>query len=130
MTVSKPPFQFINPDTVIELAQGNATFLQELVDLYVRSSDGYILELQQALSEHDFTSLYFQAHKVKGVFSFLGALHVALLAGEMEKLATANANDEAINPVMLQLKVAIRNIVHELRDLGEYYRLNPPKMAC
>jgi HPt (histidine-containing phosphotransfer) domain-containing protein len=110
-------YHFINPHSLFALANGNAEFLDQIIKMYLNDAAGYIHALEKALLESDLEQVFFQAHKIKGVFSFIGADDLTEPAGCIEQMAFQKGSLADIKHHFQLMKVVAPNVLKELQDI-------------
>ncbi len=85
-----------------------------LLETYLRDSEGRLFEVAEAWETGDLERLRHNAHSLKGASSNIGAADLAVLCGELERLA----RDRAIERV----PGMIERVKSELRDVRDAVR--------
>lgn len=89
MSEQLPALQTLETDAVIQLidmAEGDIAFLQEVFDTYFESVRDLHPVMDQALQDGDLPTLHRAAHQLKGASGYLGARHLCDLFERLQQL--------------------------------------------
>jgi two-component system, sensor histidine kinase and response regulator len=101
-------------EKVRRLCRGDAHKLEELLTLFLSSSEDLLAQLAQALEDHDLPRAARQAHQIKGATAYLGATEATALAAEVEAAAKAGDQEacatahEDLEAAFIRLSIPIR----------------------
>ena len=99
-----------------ELASGDESLLQELIDLFLSSAPVSMAQMRHAAEDEDFTHLQRAAHTLKGSSGQMGAVRMQELCGIIESLADTGSL-VGVDLLLTELSVAFERSVGELRML-------------
>ena len=86
-----PPAIGYDIEKLRRVCRGDAAQIQEMLDLFVSSTEHLLAGLARALQDEDAEGAARQAHQIKGAASYLGARDIAGLAAETESRARDGA---------------------------------------
>jgi len=101
-------------EKIRRLCRGDAHKLEELLTLFLSSSEELLAQLAQALEDHDLPRAARQAHQIKGATAYLGATEATALAAEVEAAAKAGDQEacvtahEDLEAAFIRLSIPIR----------------------
>jgi PAS domain S-box-containing protein len=118
-TTTEAPFDL---EKIRRLCRGDASKVEEMLSLFLGSSEDLLTQLAQALEDRDLPRAARQAHQIKGASSYLAATEATELATEVE--ATAKAGDleacltsqEDLEAAFIRLFIPIREELERLRS--------------
>jgi PAS domain S-box-containing protein len=84
-----PPAGAFDLEKLRRICRGDAVQVDEMLRLFVSSTEGLLAELARAVGNRDAAQAARQAHQIKGASAYLGAAEVTRLAAETETLAKA-----------------------------------------
>ena len=101
-------------EKIRRLCRGDARKVEEMLTLFLSSSEDLLAQLAQALEAHDLPHAARQAHQIKGAAAYLGAETVTALAAEVEAAAKAGeveaclTTQEDLEAAFIRLSIPIR----------------------
>jgi len=98
----------------MKVTDGDQTFAQELVQVFIDSGDAALLEIRAALGRGDLAAIGSAAHSFKGSSASIHARSASMAAARLEAAARAGAVDQ-ISALEQQLR-------HELGRVTEFLR--------
>jgi two-component system sensor histidine kinase/response regulator len=102
-------------EKIRRLCRGDARKLEEILTLFLSSSEELLAQLAQALEEHDLPQAARQAHQIKGAAAYLGATEATNLAAEVEAAAKAG-DQEACLTAQDDLEAAFIRLLISIRQ--------------
>jgi len=107
---------------IYRLCRGDARKVEEMLTLFLSSSEDLLAQLTQALAVRDLPLAARQAHQLKGATAYLGASEATALATEVE--ASAKAGDleacltaqEELEAAFIRLLIPIRQELERLQS--------------
>lgn len=93
-----------------------ADFIDELVETFFEEAPGLLVEMSQALDNHDPEKFRRAAHSLKSNSESFGAARMASLTRELESMGRAGRLDEA-SPKLSQLQAAYQEAAAALKGL-------------
>ncbi|MEW6678373.1 MAG: ATP-binding protein [Pseudomonadota bacterium] len=102
-------------DKIRKLCQNDPKRIEEMLTLFITSTEPLLEALSQALRLGDSPDAGRQAHQIKGAAAYLGAEEMTLHASTLEKLAKAGALDQCTEP-MEDLEAAFIALRLDLED--------------
>lgn len=87
---------YFDVNAALERIDGDSEFLDELINSYVTSVDELTQNLKNAVASQDTSTVHRIAHTLKSVASTLGCHPVYITSFKMEKLASTDCMEEAI----------------------------------
>ena len=115
---SPPAFDF---EKIRRLCRGDAGKIEEMLALFLGSSEDLLLQLGEALAVNELPLAARQAHQIKGAAAYLGATEVSVLASEIEAAAreadmeTSLTTLEDLEAAFIRLLIPIREELERLR---------------
>jgi HPt (histidine-containing phosphotransfer) domain-containing protein len=114
------------PDSLIDIrrireinsiAPGNdPPMLQQLIDLYLEESTGFLSQLRQSVRAGDSAGVHRVAHRLKGSSMNLGIVGVAELCGQIDGKGKQGKIEE-VSPLLLELEHTFQRVAVELQRL-------------
>ena len=77
----------INLDYLKYAIQKNPHALNHIINTYLKVTNGYIKEINEAIQQRDFSSLRFVVHKLKGASALMGAWKFVSFLEELHRAA-------------------------------------------
>lgn len=115
-----PDTQILDPDAIESLRalspDADASFLRELVEIYLQDTPERLAELEAALAKGDARTMMRAAHTIKGSSSNFGAKKLAQIALEIELHGKAGNCSPAI-PVLPGLKAEYALVAQALKQV-------------
>ncbi|MEO1765817.1 hybrid sensor histidine kinase/response regulator [Thiobacter aerophilum] len=105
MSEENPPGPAIDLDKVRHMMKRNATAEQELIMLYLSTTQGSLMELANAAQREDTATCAAKAHEIKGASAYVGAQEMQRLAAAVE-LAARNGEWERVRAATEELEAA------------------------
>jgi len=100
----------IDQSLLHEYSEGDRSFEQELLHLFVEDTQQHLARLRAAISTHNFDIAKRQAHHIKGASAHVGAVTMVAIATEIE----AQINQQTAPPPLLlltQLEAAYQDVI-------------------
>ena len=119
-----PAFDF---EKIRRLCRGDAGKIEEMLALFLGSSEDLLLQLGEALAANELPLAARQAHQIKGAAAYLGATEVTALATEIEA-AAREVDLEACLSTLEDLEAAFIRLLIPVREELERLR-NTPSMT-
>lgn len=88
--------------------EGEPDFVVELIDLYLGEAPRIFSAIREGLATSDWLSAKRAAHSLRGSSSNLGVLQMALISGELERLATSH--DIAAEQLLVSLEAEFARV--------------------
>jgi two-component system, sensor histidine kinase and response regulator len=101
-------------NSFMKLTDGDHTFAQELVQVFIDSGDAALLEIRDALGRGDLAAIGSVAHSFKGSSASIHAQSASAAAGRLEAAARAGAADQ-ISGLEQQLRQEVGRVMEYLR---------------
>jgi two-component system, sensor histidine kinase and response regulator len=98
----------------MKLTDGDQTFAEELVQVFIDSGDAALLEIRVALDRGDLAAIGSVAHSFKGSSASIHAQSASAAAGRLEAAARAGAVDQ-ISGLEQQLRQEVGRVMEYLR---------------
>ncbi|SHJ32043.1 HPt (histidine-containing phosphotransfer) domain-containing protein [Arenibacter nanhaiticus] len=106
-----------NLDKINELAEGDNDFIMAVVGVFLEEVPQDLAELEVALRQKNFESVYKLAHKIKPNVDLLGMEDTRKIALNIETLGKKGKSEEAeITRLVPLLKEDINQVVSELKN--------------
>jgi DNA-binding response OmpR family regulator len=100
-----------------ELAGGDISLLQELINLFLSSAPEQLDQMRRAAEDEDGATLRRAAHVLKGSSGQMGALRMQEICGMIETLGESGSL-VGVDSLLTELSLAFERAVGELRALG------------
>jgi signal transduction histidine kinase/CheY-like chemotaxis protein len=111
----------IDLQDLYELANGDKTFVSEMMEIFLEQNPKEIKELEKALSENRCDAVYQLAHKMKSAIGFMGVKGVLFVLNELEVMGENNelTRDAGVkvNFLKIQCELACLAINTELQKI-------------
>ncbi len=104
-------------DELLSMVDGDAAFLDEMIDTFLGDGPARLAELRLALASSDVTALRRAAHTLKSNSRTFGASTLAALCQELEARAAGGVLDDA-PAVVARIEAEYGGVVLALRALG------------
>uniref|UniRef100_A0A7C3LSN8 histidine kinase n=1 Tax=Leptospirillum ferriphilum TaxID=178606 RepID=A0A7C3LSN8_9BACT len=113
------PFPLVDPDTLLSLREysPNPAFLRTLLTGFVMEGQRHMETVRDALARLDYPVLMEALHALKGSALQLGAMKLAQLCREGEKIRVLDLMEKRAGPVAEQLPEIFRQTLQELDRL-------------
>ena len=85
-----------------DIADGNAEFMVEMIDIFLKQTPDYLLQIEQALVLEDWQTVAEIAHKIRPTFAFVGADETKEQMARIETLARSGKDLAEIAPIFKQ----------------------------
>jgi HPt (histidine-containing phosphotransfer) domain-containing protein len=102
-------------DKLNEMAEGDDDFVLSVVTVFLEEVPQDLEDLEKAIAEGDYESVYKLAHKIKPNVDILGMEQTRAIALEIETLGKDKENKDIIEARFPALKKDILQVVSELR---------------
>ncbi|QWX84466.1 Hpt domain-containing protein [Cellulophaga sp. HaHaR_3_176] len=102
-------------DKINELADGDNEFIQSVVSVFLEEVPLDLKELEVAINQKNYESIYQLAHKIKPNVDLLGMEQTRAAAFEIESLGKKGNSGEEIDKIFPILKKDIYQVVSELK---------------
>jgi signal transduction histidine kinase/ligand-binding sensor domain-containing protein/CheY-like chemotaxis protein/HPt (histidine-containing phosphotransfer) domain-containing protein len=101
-------------ESFMKVTDGDQTFAQELVQVFIDSGDVALREIRDALGRGDLAAIGSVAHSFKGSSASIHAQSASAAAGRLEAAARAGASDQ-ISGLELELRQEVGRVMEFLR---------------
>ncbi len=98
------------------MADGDQDFIKSVISVFLEEVPQDLLDLERAIAENDYESVYKLAHKIKPNVDLLGMEQARATALEIETLGKDAANSEQVAQKFPLLKKDIFQVITELRN--------------
>lgn len=112
-------FKVINTAYLDSLSRGNASFIKEIVTIFLEQNPIEIIELEQAIKLENYNAIRSIAHKMKTSVGFIGLEQLLNPLDQIETLAIENSNITNIKPLFDHIKTSCQEAICELTELIE-----------
>lgn len=106
-----------NLDYLTELAKGDASFITEMIHIFLEENPEEVKTLEQAIKENNYENIKSMSHHMKSTIPFVG---IDLLIGkdlmDIEKLATEKTGIEVIKTLFTNIKMVCEKAFNELNN--------------
>ncbi|TDN96208.1 response regulator [Sunxiuqinia elliptica] len=99
------------------MANGNAAFVQEMIEIFIRSSENGIEEIQKSLHQKDWAQIREYAHKMAAPAKHIKAMSLYAKIKEMEYEAELAQNEEKIVSLFQDVKNEVKAANNHLKTL-------------
>jgi signal transduction histidine kinase/CheY-like chemotaxis protein len=89
---------------LLERLSGRSEMIEQFKNMFVKNVTGYMMALEQAVTDRDYEQIRVQAHSIKGAAGNLSACRIRETASKMERLVQECKADE-VESTLEQLKV-------------------------
>jgi len=110
-------YKFINTEYLDSVSGGDPEIIRELVIMFKEQSVEIYNEMQSHLSQKNYTSLGFLAHKAKSSVAIMGMNDLTLMLKIFELQAKEGVESELYESYILKFKTETDKAVIELEDL-------------
>jgi HPt (histidine-containing phosphotransfer) domain-containing protein len=110
-------YKFINPEYLDSVSGGDPEIIREIVIMFKDQSIEIYNEMKSHLSEKNYTSLGFLAHKAKSSVAIMGMNDLALILKTFEQNAKEGKGSELYESYLLKFKMETEGAVNELEYL-------------
>ncbi|MDF2453333.1 MAG: rpfC 3 [Bacteroidota bacterium] len=112
---------FSDLSLIYERADGDIVFLKEIIECYILEMPEYVREMNEFLTEKDYTGISKQAHKMKAPIALMGALSLKELYATIETGARQNID---IDEISKQIEIAQKQCLETVEELkSEFIKL-------
>lgn len=106
---------------IYERADGDMVFLKEILECYILEMPEYIREMNEFLTEKDYTGICKQAHKMKAPIALMGAVSLKELYAGIETSAKQQID---IDEISRQIEIAQLQCMQTIEELkSEFLKL-------
>lgn len=91
--------------------------IKEIIIILKKTVDDYRLNMNQALKNEDYDSIFYEAHKMVTPFSMLGLKELKLLASNIEKYAKEKVVIKQIRFYHQKIEVLLIQLDTEIEEL-------------
>lgn len=112
----KPQYKTINLAHLKELSRGSASFIKEIIEIFVEQNPIEINELKQAIEKEDFSIIRSVSHKMKTSVGFMG---LEILLPKLSKIESLAINRESIYEIKIiydDIKIICEQALIELKS--------------
>ncbi|MBT8283010.1 MAG: Hpt domain-containing protein [Muriicola sp.] len=102
-------------DKLNEMADGDDDFVLSVITVFLEEVPQDLEDLEKAIQEDDYESVYKLAHKIKPNVDILGMEQTRAIALEIETLGKDEQNKDIIAAKFPALKKDIHQVISELR---------------
>ena len=100
-----------------DIADGNAEFMIEMMDIFLKQTPAYLAEIEQALLVEDWRTVAEISHKIRPTFAFIGADDTKDEMAKIETIARSGKNLTEISPIFRKTQSASIELFEKLRLL-------------
>lgn len=93
-----------------EYSDGDRSFEQELLHLFVDDTQQHLANLKAAISDQNFDIATQEAHHIKGASAHVGAVAMFAIAAEIETLIKQKSTSPSL-PLLSQLETAYQDVI-------------------
>ncbi|WP_411275660.1 Hpt domain-containing protein [Daejeonella sp.] len=119
---SEPEFK-IDLSYLRDVSSGSNEFMIEMIDLFLDQTPAYFEQLNQFISEKNWTRVAEIAHKIKPTLAFMGADAAKESMAEIESSARSLTNTETIAPKFNSLYVFSSDLYTKLIEVKKELKL-------
>ncbi|TNF44224.1 MAG: response regulator, partial [Bacteroidetes bacterium] len=94
----------VNLDELLHLANGDLKFLNEMIRLFIKSTETGIAEIEKAIKDGNRVQIYENAHKMAAPAKHIGAGKLYNNIKNLEKTARENDNTDLVINIFQQIK--------------------------
>ncbi len=102
-----------------EIADGNAEFIIDMIDIFVEQTPGYFDQLAKAIHEKDWKTTGDVAHKIKPTLTFMGAAEAKEQMAEIEHNARTLERLEEIEEKFNNLRESCNSLYSSLENIKQ-----------
>jgi HPt (histidine-containing phosphotransfer) domain-containing protein len=111
-------YEYLNLDYIFELADGDTSFVKEIIDTFLTSTPINMSLLVQAVAQASATDIIFYAHKLKGSFNFIGSSQMSDTFTLIEAYAEHTDKHNEIEKLMAQIKATTACVYADLHHFS------------
>jgi HPt (histidine-containing phosphotransfer) domain-containing protein len=97
-----------------DIADGNAEFMIEMMDIFLKQTPAYLAEIDQALLVEDWRTVAEISHKIRPTFACIGADDTKDEMAKIETIARSGRDLEKIAPLFKHVQVASTTLFEKL----------------
>jgi HPt (histidine-containing phosphotransfer) domain-containing protein len=97
-----------------DIADGNAEFMIEMIDIFLKQTPAYLAEIDEALHVEDWRTVAEISHKIRPTFAFIGADDTKDEMAKIETIARSGKDLEQIAPIFKQVQAASTTLFEKL----------------
>ncbi|MES2873692.1 MAG: Hpt domain-containing protein [Bacteroidota bacterium] len=112
----KPEFK-IDLSYLRDVSSGSNEFMIEMIELFLEQTPAYFEQLDQFISEENWTRVAEIAHKIKPTLAFMGADAAKESMAEIESNARSLKNTDSIAPAFKSLYVFSEDLYNKLSEV-------------
>ena len=101
---------------ILEHAEGDVTYIKEMIELYIESMPEYLAELELHYQANDWAEFEKQAHKMKTPVTYFGVAELKELFTRMEFITREADFENSVNNYMYRIKDLTSASVVELKQ--------------
>lgn len=99
-----------------ELAEGNKSFIEEMLSIFINSIPQSVIEMQQALRDKDWKTLNMVSHKIKPNYGFVGLKDCEQMLQRIEKNAGEMPDPILLTELLEQVSSKTVQCIAELKE--------------
>ncbi len=110
------PTKLTDLTIILEHAEGDVTYIKEMIELYIESMPEYLTELQMHYQAKNWPDFEKQAHKMKTPVAYFGVTELKALFVKMEFITREADFENLLMTYMKRTEVLTRDSVMELKN--------------
>jgi HPt (histidine-containing phosphotransfer) domain-containing protein len=99
-----------------ELSEGNLSFIEEMLTIFINSIPQSVIEMQQALRDRDWKTLNMVSHKIKPNYGFVGLKDCEQMLQRIEKNAGEMPDPVLLTELLEQVSRKTDQCIMELKE--------------
>lgn len=110
-------YEHLNLEYIYELADGDDSFIKEIIDTFLTTTPKNLIKLEEAVANRNAADIVFFAHKLKGTFNFIGSTQLSDTFTIIESLSEDVNKYAEITKLLTLIKNTTILIYEDLNDL-------------
>lgn len=106
----------INLSYLKQIADGNDTFIIEMIEMFLNKTPEAIAEMNASLKSQNWEALRQTAHRIKPSFAYIGLSGTQSVLGEIEKLSEEANQPEKVMALMTEVDTVCQSIFSQLQN--------------
>lgn len=115
-TVKKTTYSQVDIADLRRLSGGDDAFMEEMIELFIKSSKQGLAEIEEALKYHNWSAIRETTHKMAVPYKHLNAMDLYKKVKEMENLAEKKLNINSLRSLFTEIKNETAEIIDFLND--------------
>lgn len=111
-----PGDRITNLQYLQELSEGNKSFIEEMLTIFINSIPQSVIEMQEALRVKDWKTLNMTAHKIKPNFGFVGLKSCEQMLQRIEKNAGEMPDPVLLSELLNEVSSITEKCIIELKQ--------------